>query len=100
MGQRTGGLRPTSAPDHNPNSISIMFVHFYNVFIGILPSFNLFCYIFHLKPQPNAKAPTIIDEVSFQLHSKMKDEYFDYTLLDAHKHWKLFCFYMANILCE
>jgi hypothetical protein len=39
----------------NPNSILhiTIFVHFCEAFLGIEPHFNLFCYLFHLKPQPN-----------------------------------------------
>jgi hypothetical protein len=39
----------------NPNLILhiVIFVHFCEAFLGIEPHFDLFCYLFHLKPQPN-----------------------------------------------
>lgn len=61
----------------NPSStthISI-FVHLFESFVGAPPSLTLFKYLFHLKPQPNKPALTVIGEAGFQLRATVKKDY-------------------------
>jgi hypothetical protein len=52
-----------------PNSfvqISI-FVHLCEAFLGIEPHFELFCFLFHLKPQPDSYKLDVVGGVGLQL---------------------------------
>jgi hypothetical protein len=58
----------------NPNSILhiSIFVHFYEAFLGIEPQFNLFCYLFNLKPQPNESSMYEVNGVGLKLRLGME----------------------------
>ena len=52
-----------------PNSFVHMsiFVHLCEAFMGIEPHFELFRYLFHLKPQPNSTRLDVVGGVGIQL---------------------------------
>ena len=57
-----------------PNSfvyISIL-VHLCEAFLGIEPHFELFCHLFHFKPQPNSKERHVVGGAGIQLHQGME----------------------------
>ena len=56
-----------------PNSfvhLSI-FVHLCEAFLGIEPHFELFCHLFHLKPQPNSTKLDVVEGAGIQLRQGM-----------------------------
>lgn len=79
----------------NPNSILHLsvFVHLYETFVGIPPSFTLFRYFFKLKPQPSTAKPSMLGGARIQFWVGRKQEYFEYTLVDSVKDWKTKWFY-------
>jgi hypothetical protein len=61
---------------HHLNANSILhiaiFVHFCEAFLGIEPHFDLFCYLFHLKPQPSENNISEVGGASLQLSQGME----------------------------
>jgi len=57
-----------------PNSILhiSIFVHLCEAFLGIEPHFELFCHLFHFKPQPNSKERHVVGGAGIQLHQGME----------------------------
>jgi hypothetical protein len=53
----------------NPNSIChiSIFIHFYEAFLGIEPHWDLFRFLFRVKPQPTTKKLTVVGGASIQL---------------------------------
>lgn len=74
----------------NPNSILHLsiFVHFYEAFLGMQPHWNLFCYLFHLKPQPNSINPSRIGGYGFQLNQGPGFKYLEYSTPNSLSGWK------------
>jgi hypothetical protein len=64
----------------NPNSIlhRAIFIHLCEAFLGIEAHFNLFYYLFHLKPQPNEKVLALLGGAGFQLKQGMNKMYIEY----------------------
>ena len=65
-----------------PNSlvhISI-FVHLWEAFLGIEPHFELFYYLFHLKPQPASFVLDVVGGAGLQLRQRKDREYISYSL--------------------
>jgi hypothetical protein len=64
----------------NPNSVLhiAIFVHFYEVFLGIESHFDLFCYLFHLKPQPSEKNIAEVGGAGLQFRQGMERKYIPY----------------------
>jgi hypothetical protein len=58
----------------NPNSILhiAIFVQFYEACLGIEPHFGLFCYLFHLKPQPSENNIVEVGGAGLQLRQGME----------------------------
>lgn len=73
-----------------------IFVHCCKAFLGIHTSLNLFRYIFCLKAQPYNDASAVVGRVGFQMCYGSKKNIFEYSLLETHKEWKGFWFYMEN----
>ena len=65
-----------------PNSfvhISI-FVHLCEAFLGIEPHFELFRFLFHLKPQPNRFVLDVVGGAGLQLRQRKDRVYIPYDL--------------------
>ena len=65
-----------------PNSfvhISI-FVHLCEAFLGIEPHFELFRFLFHLKPQPNRFVLDVVGGAGHQLRQRKEKVYIPYSL--------------------
>ena len=56
-----------------PNSFVHMsiFVHLCEAFLGIEPHFDLFCHLFHLKPQPSSASLDVVGGAGIQLRQRM-----------------------------
>jgi hypothetical protein len=55
-----------------------IFIHLCEAFLGIEAHFNLFYYLFHLKPQPNEKVLALLGGAGFQLKQGMNKMYIEY----------------------
>ena len=82
----------------NPNSILHLsiFVHLCEAFLGIQPHWNLFCYLFHLKPQPDSNNPSRIGGYGLQLNQGQGSEYLAYSTPTSLSGWKNWWFYIGN----
>ena len=82
----------------NPNSILHLsiFVHLCEAFLGIQPHWNLFCYLFHLKPQPDSNNPSRIGGYGLQLNQGQGSEYLAYSTPTSLSGWKIWWFYIGN----
>ncbi|XP_022680442.1 uncharacterized protein LOC111256491 [Setaria italica] len=80
----------------NPNGVLHMaiFVHLCEVYLGVLPSLDLFKKLFRCKPQPNANRTEVFNGAGFQLRNS--SAYLEYDLLDSHGDWKKRWFYIGN----
>jgi hypothetical protein len=56
----------------NPNSIChiSIFIHFYEAFLGIEPHWDLFRFLFWVKPQPTSKNPSVVGAPASNLDNK------------------------------
>jgi hypothetical protein len=85
--------------DHlNPNSILhiTIFVHFFEVFLGIEPHFDLLCYLFHLKPQPTKEKMYKVSGAGIQLQHGMEKKYTPYKFPTSLLGWRERRFYIGN----
>jgi hypothetical protein len=82
----------------NPNSIChiAIFIHFCEAFLGIEPHWDLFCYLFRVKPQPTSKNPSIVGGAGIQLRQQASDIYLSYKLPSNIPGWKSHWFYIEN----
>lgn len=82
----------------NLNSILhvAIFIHLCEVFLSFELHFNLFCYLFHLKPQPNEKDIDVVRGARFQLRQKMDQNYIEYKLPSSLSRWKERWFYIGK----
>jgi hypothetical protein len=82
----------------NPNSIYhiAIFIHFCEAFLGIEPYWDLFRYLFHLKPQPTSKNPSIVRGAGIQLRQHAGDKYLSYKFSSNIPGWKNHWFYIGN----
>jgi hypothetical protein len=82
----------------NPNSILYIaiFVHFYEVFLGIEPYFYLFFHLFHLRAQPSANKIEVVGGVGLQLRQGMEKVYIPYKFPSSLSGWKEHWFYIGN----
>ena len=81
-----------------PNSfvhISI-FVHLCEDFLGIEPHFELFSFLFHLKPQPNRFVLDVVGGAGLQLRQRKDRVYIPYDLSNKVIEWKPKWFYVEN----
>jgi hypothetical protein len=74
----------------NPNSIFhiFIFVHFCEAFLGIETHFGLFCYLFHLKPQPNESTMNEVGGAGFQYRQGMEKTYIPYKFPTSLSGWR------------
>jgi hypothetical protein len=81
-----------------PNSfvhISI-FVHLCEAFLGIEPHFELFRFLFHLKPQPDGFVLDIVGGAGLQLRQRKDRVYIPYSLSNKVIEWKPKWFFVEN----
>ena len=81
-----------------PNSfvhISI-FVHLCEAFLGIKPHFELFRFLFHLKPQLDSYILDVVGGAGLQLRQRKDRVYIPYSLSNKVIEWKHKWFYIKN----
>jgi hypothetical protein len=82
----------------NPNSILqiAIFVHLCEAFLGILPHFGLWRYLYHYQSGMAGGQHQLVGGASFELCRGRKIEYLDIPLKDNIKGWRLEWFTMEN----
>jgi hypothetical protein len=82
----------------NPNSIChiAIFIHFCEALLGIEPHWDLFRYLFRVKPQPTSKNPSIVGGTGIQLRQHAGDKYLSYKFPSNIPGWKNYWFYIGN----
>jgi hypothetical protein len=85
---------------HHLNSNSIyhiaIFIHFCKAFLGIEPHWDLFRFLFWVKPQPTSKNPSVVGGAGIQLRQQAGDRYLAYKLPSNILGWKSHWFYIGN----
>jgi hypothetical protein len=78
----------------NPNSIChiSIFIHFCEAFLGIEPHWDLFRFLFRVKPQPTTKNPSVVGGAGIQLRQQAGDKYLSYKFPSNISGW----FYIEN----
>jgi hypothetical protein len=82
----------------NPNSILqvYVFVHLCEAFLGILPHFGLWKYLYHCRPGMAGGQHQLIGGASLEMSRGRKTEYLDIPLKDSIKGWRLEWFIVEN----
>jgi hypothetical protein len=82
----------------NPNSILqiSVFVHLCEAFLGILPHFSLWKYLYHCRPEMAGGQHQLVGCASLEMRSGRKTNYLDIPLKDSIKGWHLEWFIMEN----
>jgi hypothetical protein len=82
----------------NLNSIChiSIFIYFCEAFLGIEPHWDLFCFLFHLKPQPTSKNLSVVGGAGIQLRQQAGDKYLTYKFPSNLPGWKNHWFYIEN----
>jgi hypothetical protein len=82
----------------NPNSILqvSIFVHLCKAFLGILPHFGLWKYLYHCQPAMAGVQHQLVGGASLELCRRRKVEYLDIPLKDNIKGWRLEWFIVEN----
>jgi hypothetical protein len=82
----------------NPNSIChiAIFIYFCEAFLGIEPHWDLFHYVFRVKPQPTSKNPSIVGGAGIQLRQQAGDIFLSYKFPSNIPGWKSHWFYIGN----
>jgi hypothetical protein len=82
----------------NPNSILqvSIFVHLCEAFLGILPHFGLWKYLYHCRPRMAGGQHQLVGGASLELRRGRKAEYLDIPLKDSIKGWHLELFIVEN----
>jgi len=73
-----------------------IFVHLCEAFLGIEPHFELFRYLFHLKPQPDSFVLDVVGGAGLQLRQWKDREYISYKLSNKVIEWKPKWFFIEN----
>ena len=81
----------------HPNTILhiLIFIHFYESYLGILPHFNLFKHLFWLKKK-GGSGSKVVGGVYLQLRDGMAGEYLTMLLNTSLKGWNARWFYMKQ----
>jgi hypothetical protein len=84
----------------NPNYVLqiVVFVHLCEAFLGILPQFGLWKYLYHYQPEMAGGQHQLVGDASLELHRGRKTEYLDIPLKDSIKGWRLEWFTIKNII--
>jgi hypothetical protein len=74
----------------NPNSIChiSIFIYFYEAFLGIEPHWDLFRFLFRIKPQPTSKNLSVVGGAGIQLRQQAGDKYLTYKFPSNLPGWK------------
>jgi hypothetical protein len=82
----------------NPNSILqvSVFVHLSEAFLGILPHFGLWKYLYHCRPGMAGGQHQLVGGASLEMRCGRKTEYLDIPLKDSIKGWRLEWFIVEN----
>jgi hypothetical protein len=82
----------------NPNSILqvSVFVHLCEAFLGILPHFGLWKYLYHCRPGMVGGQHQLVGGASLEMRRGRKIEYLDIPLKDSIKGWRLEWFIVEN----
>jgi hypothetical protein len=82
----------------NPNSIChiAIFIHFCEAFLRIGPHWDLFRFLFQVKPQPTTKNLSVVGGASIQLRQQASDRYLSYKFPSNIPGWKNHWFYIEN----
>jgi hypothetical protein len=82
----------------NPNSslqVSV-FVHLCEAFLGILPHFGLWKYLYHCRPRMAGGQHQLVGGASLEMRRGRKTDYLDIPLKDSIKGWRLEWFIVEN----
>jgi hypothetical protein len=82
----------------NPNSILqiSIFVHLCEAFLGVLPHFGLWKYLYHCRPGMAGGQHQLVGGASLEMHRRRKTEYLEIPLKDSIKGWRLEWFIVDN----
>jgi hypothetical protein len=82
----------------NPNSILqiSIFVHLCEAYLGILPHFGLWKYLYHCRPRMAGGQHQLMGGASLEMRRGRKTEYLDIPLKDSIKGWLLEWFIVEN----
>jgi hypothetical protein len=82
----------------NPNSIChiSIFIYFCEAFLGIEPHWDLFRFLFRIKPQPSSKNLSVAGGAGIQLRQQAGDKYLSYKFPSNLPGWKNHWFYIEN----
>jgi hypothetical protein len=82
----------------NPNSILqiSIFVHLCEAFLGVLPHFGLWKYLYHCRPGMAGGQHQLVGGVSLEMRRGRKTDYLDIPLKDSIKGWRLEWFIVEN----
>jgi hypothetical protein len=82
----------------NPNSIChiSIFIHFYEAFLGIEPHWDLFRFLFRVKPQPTSIKLSVVGGAGIQLRQQVGDKYLSYKFPFNLPRWKNHWFCTEN----
>jgi hypothetical protein len=82
----------------NPNSILqiSIFVHLCEAYLGILPHFGLWKYLYHCRPVMAGGQHQLVGGASLEMRHGRKTEYLDIPLKDNIKGWRLEWFIVEN----
>jgi hypothetical protein len=82
----------------NPNSIMqvSVFVHLCEAYLGILPHFGLWKYLYHCRPGKAGGQHQLVGGASLEMRRGRKTEYLDIPLKDSIKGWHLEWFIVEN----
>ena len=81
----------------HPNTILhiSIFIHFCEVYLRVLPHFNLFRHLFWLKKKSGGGSK-VVGGMYLQLHDRMAGEYITVPLNTSLKGWNAMWFYMKQ----
>jgi hypothetical protein len=82
----------------NPNSIChiSIFIHLCEAFLGIEPHWDLFRFLFRVKPQPTTKKLAVVGGAGIQLRQQAGEKYLLYKFPSNLPGWKNQWFYIEN----
>jgi hypothetical protein len=82
----------------NPNSIChiSIFIHFCEAFLRIEPHWDLFRFLFHVKPKPTSKKLSVVGGAGIQLRQQAGEKYLSYKFPSNIPGWKNYWFYTKN----
>jgi hypothetical protein len=82
----------------NPNSILqiYVFLHLCKAYLGILPHFGLWKYLYHCRPGMAGRQHQLVGGASLEMRRGRKTEYLDIPFKDSIKGWRLEWFIVEN----